>query len=104
MLPDESWSFPRTGVEIKNRTVLAALTNKQSHEDGTLSSEETNFLVRRAAGGFGIVTTAASHVLENGQGWPGEMGVWGDHQIPGLTQLADELRNHGALSLSLIHI
>ena len=99
MGPTEPWRFPQSDVEIKNRTVLAALTNKQSNEDGTLSSEEIKFLVRRAEGGFGIVTTAASHVMENGQGWPGEMGVWGDHQIPGLTRLADELRNQGALSL-----
>ncbi len=95
----EEWTFPRTGNLIRNRTVLAALTNKQSNEDGTLSDEEIAFLVRRAEGGFGIVTTAASHVMENGQGWHGEMGVWGDHQIPGLTKLATGLREKGSLSL-----
>ena len=99
MDPTEEWFFPRVGNRIRNRTVLAALTNKQSNDDGTLSDEEINFLLRRGQGGFGIVTTAASHVMENGQGWPGEMGVWGDHQIPGLTKLAEGLRNQGALSL-----
>ena len=99
MDPTEEWFFPRSKIRIRNRTVLAALTNKQSNDDGTLSDEEITFLVRRAKGGFGIITSAASHVLENGQGWPGEMGVWGDHQIPGLTKLAKGLRNQGALSL-----
>ena len=93
------WAFPSNRAEVRNRTVLAALTNKQSNEDGTLSEEEIAFLLRRAEGGFGIITTAASHVMENGQGWPGEMGVWGDHQIPGLTRLADDIRSRGALSL-----
>ena len=37
--------------------------------------------------------------MENGQGWPGEMGVWGDHHISGLTKLAEGLRDKGALSL-----
>ena len=97
--PTEEWRFPHEGHKIRNRTVLAALTNKQSNDDGTLSDEEINFLLRRADGGFGIVTTAASHVMENGQGWHGEMGVWGDHHIPGLTKLAKGLSDRGALSL-----
>lgn len=38
------------------------MTNRQSFPDGTLSKEETEFLTRRAAGGFGIITTACAHV------------------------------------------
>ena len=33
------------------------------------------------------MTTAAAHVDEGGQCWEGEMGVWGDHQLPRLTEL-----------------
>ena len=85
------WIIPGTSISVRNRTVLAAMTNKQSHEDGTLSDEEIHWLLRRAEGGFGIVTTAASHVHPSGKSWEGEMGVWGDHHIP-------------RLELSLIHI
>ena len=87
---DESWTM-RNGLMIPNRSVLAAMTNKQSHADGTLSDEEIAFLTRRAKGGFGIIMTAASHVQESGQGWEGEFGVWGDHHLPGLTSLAKQL-------------
>ncbi len=87
------------GYVLKNRTVLAAMTNKQSHEDGTLSDDEINWLVRRAEGDFGITTTAAANVTEKGRGWEGEMGVWGDHQIPGLTKLATRLNTTGTISL-----
>ena len=52
---DESWTMPN-GLMIPNRSVLAAMTNKQSHADGTLSDEEIAFLIRRAKGGFGIMT------------------------------------------------
>ena len=89
--PSDSFTFPRTGHVVRNRSVLAAMTNKQSHADGTLSDEEINWLVKRAEGGFGIITTAATHVVPEGQGWDGEMGVWGDHQLPGLTRMADEI-------------
>ena len=94
---DESWVM-RNGLVIPNRSVLAAMTNKQSHADGTLSEEEMRFLIRRAEGGFGLITTAASHVQESGQGWEGEFGVWGDHHLPGLTSLASQLKQHDSKS------
>tara|TARA_B100000945_G_scaffold319097_1_gene325521 strand:+ start:866 stop:1963 length:1098 start_codon:yes stop_codon:yes gene_type:complete len=93
------WNIPGTDISVRNRTVLAAMTNKQSHEDGTLSDEEIGWLLRRAEGGFGIVTTAASHVHPSGKSWEGEMGVWGDHHIPRLEELATGIRERGALSL-----
>jgi len=94
--------FPRTDFEVRNRAIVAAMTNKQSHEDGSLSDAEIEWLRRRAEGGFGIVTTAASHVVREGQGWDGEMGVWGDHQLPGLQRMATGIQAHGALSLAQI--
>ena len=91
--------FPRSGCVSKNRVVLAAMTNKQSYVDGILSPEEINWLLLRAEGGFGMVTTAAAHVTQGGQSWDGEMGVWGDHQIDGLRKLAIGIKKFGALSL-----
>ncbi|MFO0659910.1 MAG: NADH:flavin oxidoreductase [Polyangiaceae bacterium] len=89
----------KNGAVARNRVALAAMTNLQSHTDGTLSNEELTWLVRRARGGFGIVTTCASHVAKDGQGWPGELGIFDDSLIPGLTRLASALHEHGALSL-----
>ncbi len=91
--------IPRTGTSVRNRAVLAAMTNKQSEEDGILSDTEINWLLRRAEGGFGIITTAASHVDPGGKSWEGEMGVWGDHQIPKLQELATGIRQRGSLSI-----
>ena len=97
----EPFQFER-GPVAKNGSILAALTNKQSNADGTLSQAEIGFLERRARGGFGIVTTAATHVAENGQGWHGEMGVWSDSHIPGLSELAKRVSAHGSLCLAQI--
>ena len=63
---------------MRNRTVLAAMTNKQSHDNGILSNNEIKWLTRRAKGGFGIITTAATHVSRDGQGWEGEFGTFDD--------------------------
>ncbi len=99
MKATDSIVFQRVGLKSVNRTLLAAMTNKQSNTDGTLSDEEIKWLVRRAKGGFGITTTAASNVTETGRGWDGEMGVWGDHQLPGLTNMATQLNQTGTISL-----
>ena len=87
----------RNGVRAKNRVALAAMTNGQSHDDGTLGDDELAWLTRRADGGFGIVATCAAHVAKDGQGWAGELGVFDDAQLPGLKTLARALHDRGAL-------
>jgi 2,4-dienoyl-CoA reductase-like NADH-dependent reductase (Old Yellow Enzyme family) len=89
----------RNGVQARSRAWLAPMTNQQSHADGTLSEEELRWLRMRAAGGFGVVETCASHVALDGQGWPGELGVYDDRLLPGLQRLASTLSSLGALGL-----
>ena len=89
--------FQRSGKIAKNRIVLAAMTNKQSHEDGTLSNAEIDWLVHRAKGGFGIITTAATHVSKDGQSWDGEFGVFDDLHIGQLNKLTSLVRKEGSL-------
>ena len=55
----ESLTFP-CGATMKNRFMLAPMTNQQSHEDGRLSEEELHWLTMRAKGQFGMVMTCAS--------------------------------------------
>ena len=94
------FTFERGEVEVRNRTVLAAMTNKQSHDDGTVSIDEIRWLEARSVGNFGIVTTAATHVLKHGQGWEGEFGTWSDYHVEGLTKMAQAIAQHGAVGLA----
>ncbi len=92
---DQTLTF-RNGVTARNRTWLAPMTNQQSHADGTLSDDELRWLLMRAEGGFGVVETCAAHVSRDGQGWAGELGVYDDALLPGLTRLASALSSAGA--------
>lgn len=89
----------RNGVRARNRAWLAPMTNQQSHADGTLSDDELRWLEMRMRGGFGVVETCASHVALEGQGWPGELGVYDDRLLPGLQRLASALARHEAIGL-----
>ena len=95
-------SFTR-GPAMANRIMLAPLTNLQSRVDGVLSDDEIKWLTMRAQGGMGLVMTAAAHVQRQGQGFPGQLGIWSDDHIPRLTELANAIRANGSLSAVQLH-
>ena len=92
------------GPAWAHRITLAPLTNWQSHADGTLGDDEYHWLTMRAAGGFAMTMTCAAHVQASGQGFPGQLGVWSDAHLPGLTRLAQGIHAGGSVSsLQLQH-
>ena len=94
--------FP-CGLTMKNRFMLAPLTNTQSHENGKLSDEEYNWLTMRAKGNFGLTMSCASHVQAIGKGFPGQLGIFGDEHIEGLKRLTDEIKSHDSLAVAQLH-
>ncbi len=93
----------RHGPGLKNRFVLAPLTNCQSHDDGRLSDAEFRWLTMRAKGGFGLTMTCAAHVQAQGRGFPGQLGVFSDNHIEGLTRLATEIKRHQSFAVVQLH-
>jgi 2,4-dienoyl-CoA reductase-like NADH-dependent reductase (Old Yellow Enzyme family) len=91
------------GKQIKNRFMLAPLTNTQSHENGQLSDDEFNWLTMRAKGQFGIVMTCASHVQESGKGFSGQLGIFSDDHIPGHKKLTKSIKEFNSLALIQLH-
>lgn len=93
----------KSGHEMRNRFMLAPMTNCQSHDNGTLSDAEFNWLVMRAQGGFGLTMTCAAHVQRNGQGFEGQLGVFSDEHILGHRRLSSGVKTHGALAVIQLH-
>ncbi|MCP4005228.1 MAG: NADH:flavin oxidoreductase [bacterium] len=91
------------GPAMKNRFMLAPITNQQSHEDGRFSEADLKWLTMRARGGFGATMTCAAHVQTIGQGFPNQLGIFGDEHVEGLTQLADGIRSHESLGIIQLH-
>jgi 2,4-dienoyl-CoA reductase-like NADH-dependent reductase (Old Yellow Enzyme family) len=83
--------------------MLSPLTNCQSHDDGRLSSDEFNWLAMRAKGGFGITMTCASHVQAQGRGFPGQLGIFSDLHVGGLSRLAAAIKSEGSLAMVQLH-
>lgn len=92
-----------SGKVMKNRFMLAPLTNLQSHDNGVLSDDEYRWLTMRAEGDFGATMTCASHVQAAGKGFPGQLGCFSDEHLEGLTRLAAGIRAHDSLALLQLH-
>jgi len=88
---------------MKNRFMLAPMTNCQSHVDGALSDAELHWLTMRAKGGFGLTMTCAAHVQQVGQGFPGQLGIFADRHDEGHRRLSAAIQAQGSLAVIQLH-
>jgi 2,4-dienoyl-CoA reductase-like NADH-dependent reductase (Old Yellow Enzyme family) len=93
----EEFHFPN-GISIKNRIIMAPMTNFSSNQDGTVSDAEVNYYARRSKG-VSMVITACTYVTANGKGFPGEFAGDRDEMIPSLNQLASAIKEQGAKAI-----
>ncbi|WP_220710249.1 NADH:flavin oxidoreductase [Enterobacter cancerogenus] len=91
------------GPELKNRLLLAPLTNQQSEVDGTASEADFDWIERVARGGYSMIMACAANVQENGKTFKNQLGIWNDDQLPGLRRMADIIRKQGAVSSIQLH-
>ena len=91
-----------SGQTMKNRFMLAPMTNCQSHPDGTLSDDEFKWLTMRAQGGFGL-TDLRIPCAGRRSGLSGQLGVFGEEHVNGHRRLADAIRSHGSLAIIQLH-
>src|ERR1700742_2553824 len=98
------WSPLRfnSGQEMANRFAIAPLTTDSSHDDGTATEHELEFVRRRAAGGFGATISSAAYVEQDGRSWQG-IGVTHDGHLSSLRRLAEAMRAAGGLAILQIY-
>src|SRR5881227_3619686 len=90
------------GREIANRFVIAPLTTDSSHDDGTVTEHELEFVRRRAASGFGLTVSSAAYVDQDGRSWQG-IGAAHDGHLSSLRRLAEAMRAAGGLAILQIY-
>jgi 2,4-dienoyl-CoA reductase-like NADH-dependent reductase (Old Yellow Enzyme family) len=87
---------------MANRFVIAPLTTDSSHEDGTVTESELEFVRRRAASGFGATISSAAYVKQDGRSWQG-IGATHDGHLSSLRRLAEAMRASGGLAILQIY-
>ncbi len=91
-----------SGREMANRFAIAPLTTDASHEDGTVTEHELEFVRRRAAGGFGATISSAAYVEQDGRSWQGIVAEH-DGQLPSLHLIAEAMLAAGGLAILQIY-
>lgn len=97
----QSFTFP-SGVEVKNRIMIAPMTTYSSQDNGELSEQELAYYKERS-GGVGAFITACAYVSLDGKGFPGQFSVDDDSFIPGLNKLAKTIQSNGTKAILQIY-
>ncbi|ADH97702.1 NADH-dependent flavin oxidoreductase [Salisediminibacterium selenitireducens] len=93
----EPYTF-ENGATVRNRIMLAPMTNFASADNGEVTDEELAYYRERSKG-VGTVVTAVANVTPGGKGFPGEIGIDRDDLVGGLTKLADTIKGEGAKAI-----
>jgi len=86
------------GVVLNDRLGVAPMTTYSGNEDGTVSDEELTYYNRRAGLGS-LYVTACIAVSENGIAFPNQFIGFDDSALPGLKQLAKEMKSKGSKAI-----
>ncbi|EIT86745.1 putative NADH-dependent flavin oxidoreductase yqiG [Fictibacillus macauensis ZFHKF-1] len=97
----QSYEFKK-GISLKNRIVMAPMTNFASHDDGTVSQDELEYYKRRSKGA-GMVITACSYVSPSGKGFLGQFSSYTDDMVGSLRKVATTIQDEGAKAILQIY-
>ena len=97
----QSFTFP-SGVDVKNRIMIAPMTHYSSQSNGEISEQELLYYAERS-GGVGAVITACAYVSLDGKGFQDQFSVDNDSFIPRLKKLAETIQAKGAKAILQIY-
>ena len=92
------------GMYMRNRLIVGPMEKSLANLDGSLNQRYIAYARRRAMGGAALIQLESTYVSPEGRGNPYQVGCHGDHVIPALTDMADEIHRYGAkLAMQLHH-
>ncbi|MEM1638678.1 MAG: FAD-dependent oxidoreductase [Desulfurococcaceae archaeon] len=91
-------------VKIPNRIVMPPMVIGYAGPRGEVTEQLIAYYEARGLGGVGLIIVEASYIREDGKLVLGELGIYDDELIPGLTRLADAIKSHGTIaSIQIAH-
>jgi 2,4-dienoyl-CoA reductase-like NADH-dependent reductase (Old Yellow Enzyme family) len=90
-------------ITLKNRIVMSPMC-QYSATDGFTNNWHMVHLGSRAAGGTGLIITEATAVSPEGRISPGDLGLWKDEHLEGLTRIVSFIHLQGSVAgIQLAH-
>lgn len=89
---------------LSNRFVRSATWEGMAGVDGSVTPVLCDLMARLARGGVGLIISGHASVRREGQAGPGQLGVYDDHLIAGLSAMARAAHKEGGkIALQLAH-
>lgn len=88
-------------LALANRIVMPPMVIYRAGDDGLVTPEHIEHYKRRS--GPGLVMVEATAVLPEGRISRCQLGIYSDHQVAGLSRLAEIIHNNGAIAGIQIH-
>ena len=90
-------------ITLKNRIVMSPMC-QYSATEGFVNDWHVVHLGSRAVGGAGLIITEAAAVMPEGRITPGDLGIWSDEHILGLSRITRFIHQQGsAAGIQLAH-
>jgi len=90
------------GVELRNRIYMPAMGTYFTDNEGRPTPLLTDFYVRRAKGGVGLIITEMHAVEPRGRSNGTQLGLWSDAQAHALRPMVDAIKAQGARVIAQI--
>ncbi len=91
-------------LRVKNRLVRSATWEGLAEPDGSSGDRLLTFYRRLAAGGVGLIISSYMYVAREGKQHAGQIGIYGDHLVPGLRQLVSAVHGAGSrIAAQIVH-
>ncbi len=84
------------GTEFRNRIAMSPMCMHSADDDGRVTDFHMVHYGARALGGAGLVFLETTAILDNGLIGPGDIGIWEDGQVEGLSRLTKVIQRFGA--------
>lgn len=92
-----------SGLELKNRLVVAPMTTYSSQPNGVIAADELPYIRRRAEAGYGSFITSACCVHPSGWAFHGQWQCSSDEFLDSLASVADAIHAGGSKAILQIH-
>lgn len=91
-------------MDLRNRIVMPAMRTAFATPNSVVTKRMIDYYAERAKGGVGLITVEHAHI-NDGESRSGicQLGVYSDHLIPGLNELAEAIKAHGAKAVLQIN-
>lgn len=84
-------------IELKNRIAMPPMSTRLSNTDGSVTPRIIKYYEERAKGGAGMIIVEYSYIDEDAsKAAVCQLGVQNDNLLPGLSELSEAIKAHGA--------